>query len=65
MQGSSIGDRLILLRGKKSRREVAEAIGVGVSTITMYELGKRIPKDDIKIRLARFYEKSIEEIFFR
>lgn len=26
--------------------------------------GQRIPKDEIKIRLANYYKKSVQEIFF-
>jgi len=30
----------------------------------MYENGKRIPKDDIKITLAKYYGSTVEAIFF-
>lgn len=60
----NVAERLIRLRGKKSRREVASAVGVSVSTISMYENGERIPRDDIKIRLAKYYGKTVQEIFF-
>ena len=48
----------------KSRKEVAEAIGVTKSAISMYERGERIPRDDIKIKIAAFYKKSVSSIFF-
>lgn len=60
----NIAERLIRLRGEKSREEVAKAIGVSVSAISMYENGERIPRDDIKIRIARFYDKTVQDIFF-
>lgn len=64
MDAKKIGGKLLLLRGKTSREEVAKAIGVSVSAISMYENGERIPRDTIKIRLAKYYSKSVEEIFF-
>lgn len=45
-----IGKRLVKLRGIQSREEVAEAIGVSVSTLQMYENGQRVPRDKIKVK---------------
>ncbi|WP_246258745.1 helix-turn-helix transcriptional regulator [Kroppenstedtia pulmonis] len=59
-----MGNRLRSLRGKKSRKEVAKAIGISVSTLQMYENGKRTPKDSIKIKLAQYYHVSVEKLFF-
>lgn len=59
-----VAERLICLRGKKSREEVANAVGVSVSAISMYENGERIPRDNIKIKLAKYYGKTVQEIFF-
>ena len=59
-----IAKKLIELRGEKSREEVAKAIGVSISAISMYENGERIPRDDIKIKIAKLYQKTVQEIFF-
>ncbi len=59
-----IAERLIKLRGEKSREVVANACGISISALAMYEQGERIPRDDIKIRLAKFYESTVESIFF-
>ena len=59
-----IAKTLIELRGEKSREEVAAAINVSVSAIKMYEAGERIPRDNIKIRIAKYYWKSVDSIFF-
>jgi len=32
--------------------------------ISSYENGERIPRDEIKIALARYYEATVEQIFF-
>ena len=59
-------EKLKMLRLKKGlkQEELAKEIGVGVSAISMYEQGNRIPRDEIKIRLAKFFEESVEYIFF-
>ena len=66
MDPKSIGSRLYNLRTKanKTQKEVADAIGVSVSTIAMYESGDRIPKDIYKKRLADYYHRSVTTIFF-
>ena len=58
------GRRLRELRGSRSAKEVAEAIGISESALLMYEQGNRNPRDDIKIMLARYYNVGIGDIFF-
>ena len=41
MDSEKIAKRLVTLRGKESRESVAEAIGVSVSALAMYETGAR------------------------
>jgi transcriptional regulator with XRE-family HTH domain len=64
MDAKLMGARLRDLRGDRSQQEVADAIGVGVMAISNYERGERTPQDDIKIRLAGYYGKTVQEIFF-
>lgn len=59
-----IADKLKKLRGAKTQEEVADAVNISVSAIAMYETGKRIPRDEIKVALARYFDKTVEEIFF-
>lgn len=59
-----IGKRLQMCRGNMPREAVAKEIETSVSAISMYENGERIPRDDIKIKLATLYKKSVQEIFF-
>lgn len=59
-----VAERLIRLRGDRSREEVAKAVGVSVSAIAMYENGERIPRDSIKIKLATYFNRTVQEIFF-
>lgn len=61
-----IGQRLTALRikAKKTGREVSKACKISRSALTMYETGMRIPRDEVKIRLADFYKTRVEDIFF-
>lgn len=59
-----IGQRLSNLRGNRTLKEVANAVGISVSALAMYESGKRVPRDEIKVMLARYFNTSVETIFF-
>lgn len=64
MDAKAIGERLVKLRGKKSQEEVAKALNISVSALSMYERGERIPRDNIKIRISAYYRKPIQRIFY-
>lgn len=64
MNAKEIGKRLVELRGSKTQEQVANAVGISVSALSMYECGERIPRDPIKIALASYYKKSVQSIFF-
>lgn len=64
MNAKTVGARLRTLRGKKTIREVANECGIPYSTLAMYENGHRIPKDSAKIILAKYYNTSVEALFF-
>lgn len=59
-----VGGRLRELRGKIPMQTVADANGISVSALGMYETGKRIPRDEIKVRLAQYFGTTIEALFF-
>lgn len=59
-----IGKRLCTLRGERTQETVAEACGISVSAMAMYETGKRIPRDEIKVKIARYYNTTVEALFF-
>lgn len=61
-----IGDRLRSLRSKREKTiaEVANALGIAPSTLTAYELGDRTPRDEIKVKIANYYGRSVVSIFF-
>lgn len=47
-----------------TQRELAEKLGVGISTIAMYETGSRIPSLKKARQIADYFEIPLEEIFF-
>lgn len=65
MENTIIAKRLVDLRGERTQKEIAEALGISISALSMYEIGQRIPRDEVKIKIAKFYNKSVQEIFFK
>jgi putative transcriptional regulator len=61
---AKIAEILVTLRGNRSREEVAKALGISVSALQMYENAQRVPKDEIKLKIANYYGVSVESIFF-
>jgi len=59
-----VGERLKALRGSRSQKEVADALGVTAMAISQYEAGDRMPRDEIKVKLANYYRKSVTSIFY-
>ena len=59
-----MANKLRELRGDMSQNEVAVAWGISKSAWAMYERGERSPRDEIKVRIANFFGKSVQEIFF-
>lgn len=64
MDAVDIGKKLIELRGERTQEQVARDNDISLSAIGMYERGERVPRDDVKIRLAQYYHKTVQEIFF-
>ena len=64
MDKDKIAKRLVALRGEKSQAEVAAALGISPSAYSMYENGERIPRDEIKKKIAEYYKRSVTTIFF-
>lgn len=55
--------KLITLRGDKLLAEVATTVGVSEIALAAYEAGKREPRDDVKNRLADYYDIAVGELF--
>ena len=58
------GAKIKTLRGKESRAELAEAIGVSESAVAMYENEERMPRDKTKMAIAKHFDTTVQAIFF-
>lgn len=67
MDGGRIGETIRGLRTERklTAEQLAEEIGITTSAVIMYENGRRIPRDEIKIRIAMFFDKTVESIFYK
>nr|WP_183248044.1 helix-turn-helix transcriptional regulator [Anoxybacillus tengchongensis] len=48
-----------------SQAKAAKKIGISPGMLAMLETGKRRGSDRTKIKIAMFYKKSVEELFFK
>lgn len=60
-----IGKRLRELRGSRSLAEVAKALEVSEVAVSLWERGERMPSDDRKVKIANYYKRSVNSIFFK
>lgn len=58
------GQKMRELRGIKSKRIVAEELGISFSSYVKYERDERNPSDKTKRKIAKYFGKSVEAIFF-
>lgn len=53
---------------RKKRRftveECCDAVGVSPSAWRMYETGARVPRDEVKKKIAAFFDRTVQFIFF-
>ena len=61
-----IGQRIKSLRESMnlSRDNFCKLVGITLSALSMYENGQRVPRDEIKVKIARTLNTSIEALFF-
>ena len=58
------GEKMRELRGAKTKERVASDLGISYSSYVKYERNERRPNDEIKVRIAKYFGKSVEYIFF-
>ena len=46
-----------------TQQELADIIGVSRQTINSTEAGKYVPSTILALKMAKYFEKSVEEIF--
>lgn len=61
---AEVGKRLRQLRGIRTRTGVSREVGIPLSTLQSYEEGRRKPSGRAMVLLAKYYGRSVEEIFF-
>ena len=61
----TVGEKLRQHRGHLTQEEVATQIGITKSAYAMYERDQRKPRDEVKVKLAKFYGVSVEALFFQ
>lgn len=64
MDAERIKQNLIQARGEKTMVAVSKETGISVSALSMYESGDRVPRDEIKERLAKYYGTTVGSLFF-
>lgn len=67
MEHNYIAENLRYLRTKKglTQTEVAKSLGIPVTTYNAYETGQNVPRDEMKVRIANYYSRSVQFIFFK
>lgn len=73
MEGGDIVDRQSMannlreLRLKKglTQAETAKIFGVSPAAWGMYETGKRIPRDELKVQISKYFNRTVQTIFFK
>lgn len=60
----SVGMKLRALRGAKSQSRVAAELGISKSALAMYERDERAPRDEIKVRIADYYNEPVGSLFY-
>lgn len=63
---NEIGRTLRCLRNGKglTQHALAERLKISPATVAMYETGRRVPTDNLKVQIANFYGVPIERIFY-
>ena len=64
METLTLANRLRKLRGDKTQAYIAKQLGISPSSWAMYENGDRIPRDEVKVQIAAYFNKTVQEIFF-
>lgn len=60
----SFGKTLRKLRGDRTQEEIARDIGITKSSWAMYEREERVPRDEVKIQIAKYFKLPVQDIFF-
>jgi DNA-binding XRE family transcriptional regulator len=60
----TVGEKLRMLRGCRTAVGVAKDLGISRSSLVKYERDERVPRDEVKKKIAQYYGKTVSYIFF-
>lgn len=55
---------MIRLRGDRTQKEIAEEMGIPVSTYAMVENGYRYPRKRLQKKFVDYFGLTVDELFF-
>ena len=58
------GEKIRKLRGKKSKRKVADDLGISFSSYVKYERNERVPRDEVKVKISKYFKTTVQDLFF-
>lgn len=66
LENNYIGDNLRYLRKKKNltQTELAKELGIPTTTYNAYETGQNVPRDEMKRKIANYYNRTVQFIFY-
>lgn len=67
MSKEIVGNKKLYEMRKKrgeTQEQVAAAVGISSSAYNAYETGQRTPRDDVKARIAKHYNRTVQFLFF-
>lgn len=59
---SALSEKIKMLREEQglTQSQLAEQLNIATSSISQYESSDRVPSDDMKIKLAQFFDVSLD-----
>ena len=54
------GEILRELRGNITQEEMAKRLNITKSSLAMYERNERVPRDEVKVRIANYFGKTVQ-----
>ena len=64
IQKETTGMILRKLRGDRTQEEIAAILGITKSSWAMYERDERVPRDEVKIRIANFLVRRCRSFLY-
>ena len=55
--------RVVRAEVRVTQQQLADAVGVSRQTVNAVESGKFVPSTVLALKMARFFNKNVEEIF--